>query len=1174
VLRQIGAGGMGTVFEVRRPGDPRRLAAKLLISTSAQAKARFEREGQLVARLEHPGIIPVLGSGTTDAGRPYLIFEFVDGRSLKDVIQHANAPLDEETIVDWGEQLASALGAAHRLGIVHRDIKPANIMIDAHGRVRVADFGIALAADLDRLTRSGHFAGTPLYMAREQFVPDGAVGPWTDVHAVGAVLYEALTGQAPYDAATAANVVAQILHADAPSVRDSRRGVSAGLTAVIARCLEKDPARRYADGDALAADLARLRRGERISAVSALLRAARRRLARRTTWLAAAALCVVLLGAGAALWVQGERQARQRDEELSAAASDLDGLAAQVRPESPSERALEQAQRALERARALLADVPDGPARARLDAAVAALQARRDLAVASQLARAAWKQGAQDPAALRAALDALALVPPPAPGLQADAETVAREEARAWLLYLGGRLDEAAAAATRLIPGDAPASGDQGPEAWLAEPANRAAWLLCWCALRRGDAQDVRRRAASLPALLRARVFAIEASTSTSTSTEAAELTRAALAAAAGPRGPDAALVEATLRVDELLRANPADLSALLAALAQVRLLSDPPSPARVPRPVQAQASLLEGQLLLAIGWPASAAEAFARHGRVAVGPPSAWPAATLIVPAGDATVPLLLAPDAAAALGEALARGLTPDAGDGSGAGARLALEQLLVVERAREALARPSPALQRPGAWSTIAQDLTASAEADLALAIARPEARPDARERARRGAALAVELSGSKDARALAALARAEAACGQVAAAERALGLALELAPRAWETHHAAAVVALARGLAEDAVASAEAAVAALATGERRLLERGELTRGLLLPLVDALGAGGYAVDALRLLDLASRCADRDRLTFDERARLHARLARDAADLRNDDVARAAAERTAALAALADRLNRAGQLVASINRQGQLADTPELRQAYLLLLTESPHDVGLYVSNHTSFGRLRGEGFDNLALGFECNAATVIEYLNSPSFAVRKMTGAGAEATAASIRMLTGQELDPDPSLPYPRDLALRKALGGLYCADLRIPLTPDDLARCLHAARDAWLRRPTSQALTIVLGRLLVVAGAPADALTLLRRAPAQDPLCPPEGRRDGAYVPLYEALALASMRRWDEARFALTTAKERGLWLSHLIREEPLFWEDRALSGTLLPWAEEVAKEVEARHGKQ
>ncbi|MCO5166487.1 MAG: serine/threonine protein kinase [Planctomycetes bacterium] len=1177
VVRTLGKGGMGAVYEVRRPGDPRRLAAKLLTLTSPQARARFEREGEVVARLEHPGIIPVLGSGSTAAGAPYLLFEFVDGKSLQQVLQEAREPLPEETVLDWGEQLARALGHAHAHGIVHRDVKPANIMLDRAGRVRVADFGIALAADLDRLTRTGQMAGTPLYMAPEQFSGDLPIGPWTDVHAVGSVLYEALAGQAPYDAPTAANMVAAILHGEPPPLRQARRDISPGAAAVITRCLEKDPDGRYPDGAALACDLARLRRGERVSAVSTFLRAARRRTLRRGALVAGAVALLVGLPLAVALVVLGERQARARDEALAQAVSDLDGLAAQVRPDA-GERALDLVARELQRAEALLVAAPQGPARERLADAAAALAARRDLALATQRARAAMRTGAHEPAALAAALEALARVPPP-PGAM-DLETTQREEARAWLLFQGGRLAEARAAAARLAAAS-PAPGDDA-EAWLAEPGHRAAWLLAWCALREGDAAERARRAAALPPALRVRLAsaALAAAPDAAAARARAEVERARSGL---PAGPDADLLDAALAVDDLLRAGGrVELAAALEALERVRRVSDPPSPGRVPRTVEAQAALLEGEVHLAIGWPASAAEAFARAARLQTGAPVAWPSAPLRLPGGRP----LLAPDTAARLGEALARALDPEpeaaAASAALARGRLALDHLPAAPDLED-LARSATALQLDGPWTPRVDDLVAWGEADLAAAAVRrgrdaEHERADPAPllaRAAHALRLAARLAGdgAVTARAAAALARAEAALGRPEPAAAALEVARRLDPRGWRTLHAEAAVAVARAQAEEAIGAAEAAVEALAAAAPRAIERGELTGDLLLSMVDALEAGGHAVDALRVLDLASRCADRDRLAFEARAALHQRLERQAATLRRADLARAASERVAALKAVAARLNAASRLIASqtAGAGGQFADTPELREAYALLLAESPQQVSTYISHHVLYGRLRAEGFDDLALGFECNAATVIDYLNDPSFALRRMARTEAEAAAASILLLL-EDMQPDPSHPVPRDGPLRRALAGLYCADLRIPLDAPRLAGCLLAARDAWGRRPMSEPASLVLGRLLQVAGAPADALPLLRRADDLRPLCPPDRARQGAWTALYEALALAALRRWDEAHPALTRARERGLTLSHRIREEPLLREDRALVGTLMPWAVEEAKAVEARFG--
>ncbi|MCO5172111.1 MAG: serine/threonine protein kinase [Planctomycetes bacterium] len=286
VVRPLGQGGMATVFEVRRPGDPRRLALKVLRGVSARGVERLRREGEVVARLRHPGIVSAVDAGALPDGAPYLLFELVEGQTLGERLR-AGPPPEEACVVGWGRALASALAHAHAAGVVHRDVKPDNVLVDLDGRLRLADFGVALVLDLERLTRTGQVVGTPSHMAPEQAGGPGGVGPWTDVHALGALLFEACCGASPFEGPDLATCLASVIGAPAPRLRERRPDASPGLEAVVARCLAKDPSARYPDAGALLADLERLAAGQRPDALG--------RAPRRWPIAAAAALVVALV---------------------------------------------------------------------------------------------------------------------------------------------------------------------------------------------------------------------------------------------------------------------------------------------------------------------------------------------------------------------------------------------------------------------------------------------------------------------------------------------------------------------------------------------------------------------------------------------------------------------------------------------------------------------------------------------------------------------------------------------------------------------------------------------------------------------------------------------------------------------------------------------------------------
>ncbi len=248
---RLGEGAVGVVHAAVEVATGRAVAIKWLRPDVVHPGRveRFQREGQALAGLSHAGIVRVHGSGVA-AGRPFLVMELVPGgKTLAAAL--AGAPLRRR--VALVRDVARALGHAHRQGLVHRDVKPDNVLVDPSGAPRVADFGLALGVDQERLTKTGAVLGTPTHMAPEQW--EGSdVGPPADVWSLGVILYEALTGRSPYEAETFAELVAALRR---PPLRPSRRapGLPTALEAACLAALERDPARRPPDGEALAARL-------------------------------------------------------------------------------------------------------------------------------------------------------------------------------------------------------------------------------------------------------------------------------------------------------------------------------------------------------------------------------------------------------------------------------------------------------------------------------------------------------------------------------------------------------------------------------------------------------------------------------------------------------------------------------------------------------------------------------------------------------------------------------------------------------------------------------------------------------------------------------------------------------------------------------------------------------
>jgi WD40 repeat protein/tRNA A-37 threonylcarbamoyl transferase component Bud32 len=276
ILSLIGTGGMGIVFKARHRDLNRTVALKLLRGAGLddpEFRDRFRAEAEAVARLQHPNIIQVFETGTTDVadGRlpgPFIALEYVEGGSLARLADRAQEPRHAARIV---AKLAAATAAAHQAGIVHRDLKPANILITVDGEPKIADFGLAKQVTDDRdesgrfLTQAGTIIGTPEYMAPEQ-AAGGEVTPAVDVYALGVILYELLTGRVPFQAATPIHTMALVRTQDPVSPRRLQPGVPRDLDTICQKCLEKDPARRYPSAEALGEDLQRFLDGRPIRA--------------------------------------------------------------------------------------------------------------------------------------------------------------------------------------------------------------------------------------------------------------------------------------------------------------------------------------------------------------------------------------------------------------------------------------------------------------------------------------------------------------------------------------------------------------------------------------------------------------------------------------------------------------------------------------------------------------------------------------------------------------------------------------------------------------------------------------------------------------------------------------------------------------------------------------------
>ena len=309
----LGRGGMGVVYRARHLRLNRAVALKMLLAgpcARPEELERFLRESQALAGLGHPNFVQVYDIGDVE-GRPFFTMELVEGGNLADQTQGVPQPAHRSGALV--ATLAEAIHAAHQSGIVHRDLKPANIMLTRDGTPKVTDFGLArrFAEGDGELTLSGVPVGTPSYMAPEQARGKRqAIGPATDVYALGAILYELLTGRPPFRAESTAATLQQVLTDEPVSPTRLNPQVPRDLTTICLKCLSKETGRRYASAAALAEDLRRFLRGETITARRA---GAPERLARwaRRSPAAAALLAITLFVATALLGAGGLLIGRQ-----------------------------------------------------------------------------------------------------------------------------------------------------------------------------------------------------------------------------------------------------------------------------------------------------------------------------------------------------------------------------------------------------------------------------------------------------------------------------------------------------------------------------------------------------------------------------------------------------------------------------------------------------------------------------------------------------------------------------------------------------------------------------------------------------------------------------------------------------------------------------------------------
>lgn len=252
IKRELGRGGMATVFQAFDPRFKRDVAIKVLPAAfmhEATFRARFEREAQIIAALEYPGIVPVYDFGEQD-GQPYLVMRFMNGGSLSQKLKDAPLSLSETSQIF--SRLAAALDYVHSKGIIHRDLKPANILFDQHANAYLSDFGIARIAEASIALTGDGLIGTPSYMSPEQARGDPDIDHRSDIYALGAILFEMLTGKQPYEATTPMGVAMKHLIEPVPRILEVKADLPPQCEDLITRAMAKDREKRFPNASEMA----------------------------------------------------------------------------------------------------------------------------------------------------------------------------------------------------------------------------------------------------------------------------------------------------------------------------------------------------------------------------------------------------------------------------------------------------------------------------------------------------------------------------------------------------------------------------------------------------------------------------------------------------------------------------------------------------------------------------------------------------------------------------------------------------------------------------------------------------------------------------------------------------------------------------------------------------------
>ncbi len=280
ILEEVARGGMGVIYKARQISLNRLVALKMILAgqwAGPEARQRFRAEAEAAANLQHPNIVAIHEVGKRD-GQQYFTMDFVAGTNLAALVR--DHPLPAERAAAYVKTIAEAVHFAHQHGILHRDLKPQNVLIDTDDRPRVTDFGLAKRIETESgLTRTGDVLGSPSYIPPEQASSRlDEISPRSDVYSLGAILYELITGRAPFSGGTALETLCQVIDSPPPAPRKLNPSVPRDLETICLKCLEKSPSQRFQSVQELADELARFLNGERILSSP-------RRLESANTWI-------------------------------------------------------------------------------------------------------------------------------------------------------------------------------------------------------------------------------------------------------------------------------------------------------------------------------------------------------------------------------------------------------------------------------------------------------------------------------------------------------------------------------------------------------------------------------------------------------------------------------------------------------------------------------------------------------------------------------------------------------------------------------------------------------------------------------------------------------------------------------------------------------------------------